>query len=87
MAKELAEKAKEAFLDDDFDVAADLYSKAIDLDPSCASFFADRAQANIKLLNFTGNNLFLTPKSSCLYVIRSVHSGTKFDSFSFRVSV
>ncbi|KAH0890452.1 hypothetical protein HID58_052881 [Brassica napus] len=53
MAKELAEKAKEAFLDDDFDVAADLYSKAIDLDPSCASFFADRAQANIKLLNFT----------------------------------
>ncbi|WZY82835.1 protein SGT1 homolog B isoform X1 [Brassica napus] len=53
MAKELAEKAKEAFLDDDFDVAVDLYSKAIDLDPSCASFFADRAQANIKLLNFT----------------------------------
>lgn len=56
MAKELAEKAKEAFLDDDFDVAVDLYSKAIDLDPSCAAFFADRAQANIKLHNFTGNN-------------------------------
>ncbi|XP_010538812.1 PREDICTED: protein SGT1 homolog A-like isoform X2 [Tarenaya hassleriana] len=52
MAKELAEKAKEAFLDDDFDVAVDLYSKAIDLDP-CAEFFADRAQANIKLGNFT----------------------------------
>ncbi|KAJ4876267.1 Protein SGT1-like protein B [Raphanus sativus] len=53
MAKELAEKAKEAFLDDDFDVAVDLYSKAIDLDPNCAAFFADRAQANIKILNFT----------------------------------
>ncbi|CAH8305845.1 unnamed protein product [Eruca vesicaria subsp. sativa] len=52
MAKELAEKAKEAFLDDDFDVAVDLYSKAIDLDPNCAAFFADRALANIKILNF-----------------------------------
>jgi len=62
MAKELAEKAKEAFLDDDFDVAVDLYSKAIDLDPNCAAFFADRAQANIKIDNFTGINitLFLT---------------------------
>lgn len=55
MAKELADKAKEAFLDDDFDVAVDLYSKAIDLDPNCAAFFADRAQANIKTDNFTGN--------------------------------
>ncbi|KAH0910589.1 hypothetical protein HID58_033910 [Brassica napus] len=53
MASELAEKAKEAFLEDDFDVAVDLYSKAIDLDPNCAAFFADRAQANIKILNFT----------------------------------
>lgn len=57
MAKELAAKAKEAFVDDDFDVAVDLYSKAIDLDPKCAEFFADRAQANIKLENFTGNFL------------------------------
>uniref|UniRef100_A0A1J3FVZ0 Protein SGT1 homolog n=1 Tax=Noccaea caerulescens TaxID=107243 RepID=A0A1J3FVZ0_NOCCA len=53
MAKELASKAQEAFVDDDFDVAVDLYSKAIDLDPNCADFFADRAQANIKLQNFT----------------------------------
>ncbi|XP_024005653.1 protein SGT1 homolog A isoform X2 [Eutrema salsugineum] len=53
MAQELAAKAKEAFVDDDFDVAVDLYSKAIDLDPNCAEFFADRAQANIKLENFT----------------------------------
>ncbi|KFK31895.1 hypothetical protein AALP_AA6G173100 [Arabis alpina] len=53
MANEFAEKAKEAFLEDDFDVAVDLYSKAIDLDPNCAAFFADRAQANIKIDNFT----------------------------------
>ena len=59
MAKELAAQAKEAFVDDDFDVAVDLYSKAIDLDPSCADFFADRAQAYIKLQNFTGNFLVL----------------------------
>ncbi|KAG2265548.1 hypothetical protein Bca52824_072627 [Brassica carinata] len=52
MAKELAAKAKEAFVDDDFDVAVDLYSKAIDLDPNCAEFFADRAQANVKLEHF-----------------------------------
>ncbi|CAG7887423.1 unnamed protein product [Brassica rapa] len=51
MAKELAAKAKEAFVDDDFDEAVDLYSKAIDLDPNCAEFFADRAQANVKLEN------------------------------------
>ncbi|XP_010448681.1 PREDICTED: protein SGT1 homolog A isoform X1 [Camelina sativa] len=53
MAKELADKAKEAFIDDEFDVAVDLYSKAIDLDPNCADFFADRAQSYIKLLSFT----------------------------------
>ncbi|KAF2543507.1 hypothetical protein F2Q68_00029919 [Brassica cretica] len=52
MAKELAAKAKEAFEDDEFDVAVDLYSKAIDLDPKCAEFFADRAQANVKLEKF-----------------------------------
>ncbi|CAH8275595.1 unnamed protein product [Arabidopsis lyrata] len=53
MAKELADKAKEAFVDDDFDVSVDFYSKAIDLDPNCAEFFADRAQAYIKLESFT----------------------------------
>lgn len=55
MANELAAKAKEAFVDDDYDVAVDLYSKAIDLDPNCARFLADRVQANTKLQNFTGN--------------------------------
>ncbi|KAJ9147994.1 hypothetical protein P3X46_030093 [Hevea brasiliensis] len=53
MACELAEKAKEAIIDDDFELAVDLYSKAIKLDPTNADYFADRAQAYIKLNNFT----------------------------------
>lgn len=59
MATELAEKAKEAFVDDNFQLAADLYSKAIDLNPKSADLFADRAQANIKLHNFTGIPLLI----------------------------
>ncbi|TXG50577.1 hypothetical protein EZV62_023101 [Acer yangbiense] len=54
MASEFAEKAKEAFMDDEFLLAVDYYTKAIDFDPQNADFFADRAQANIKLNNFTG---------------------------------
>ncbi|KAK2664161.1 hypothetical protein Ddye_002735 [Dipteronia dyeriana] len=53
MASEFAEKAKEAFMDDEFQLAVDCYTKAIDFDPQNADFFADRAQANIKLNNFT----------------------------------
>lgn len=54
MASELAEKAKEAIIDDDLKLALDLYSRAIELDSTNADYFADRAQANIKLNNFTG---------------------------------
>lgn len=50
---DLAERAREAFVDDDFQLAVDLYSQAIDRNPSGADLFADRAQANIKLHNFT----------------------------------
>ncbi|MED6156479.1 Cochaperone protein [Stylosanthes scabra] len=53
MAKELENKAKEAFLDDDFALAVDYYSEAINLDPNNPLLFADRAQAHIKLQNFT----------------------------------
>ncbi|KAI9108484.1 hypothetical protein K1719_020675 [Acacia pycnantha] len=53
MASELEKKAKEAFIDDDFALAVQLYSQAIDLDPSNADLLADRAQAHIKLNNFT----------------------------------
>uniref|UniRef100_A0A2C9WAC2 Protein SGT1 homolog n=1 Tax=Manihot esculenta TaxID=3983 RepID=A0A2C9WAC2_MANES len=53
MASELAEKAKEAIIDDDLKLALDLYSRAIELDSTNGDYFADRAQANIKLNNFT----------------------------------
>ncbi|KAH9611879.1 hypothetical protein KSS87_003718 [Heliosperma pusillum] len=52
-ALDLEKSAKEAFIDDHFELAVDLYSQAIDLNPNFPELFADRAQANIKLSNFT----------------------------------
>lgn len=52
---DLETKAKEAFIDDHFELAIDLYSQAIALSPNNADLLVDRAQANIKLQNFTGN--------------------------------
>ncbi|KAK3037251.1 hypothetical protein RJ639_030144 [Escallonia herrerae] len=49
MASDLETKAKEAFIDDHFELAVDLYSQAIAMSPN-AELFADRAQANIKKL-------------------------------------
>lgn len=51
---DLQRKAKEAFIDDHFELAIDLYSQAISLNPNDAELFADRSQANFKLCNFTG---------------------------------
>ncbi|XP_057951100.1 protein SGT1 homolog B-like [Malania oleifera] len=53
MASDLETRAKEAFIDDHFELAVDLYSQAIDMDSKNPELFADRAQANIKLNNFT----------------------------------
>ncbi|KAE9459504.1 hypothetical protein C3L33_08525, partial [Rhododendron williamsianum] len=53
MAPDLANQAREAFVDDDFRSAVDLYTQAIDLNPRSADLYAERAQANIKLDNFT----------------------------------
>ncbi|XP_019195259.1 PREDICTED: protein SGT1 homolog B-like [Ipomoea nil] len=53
MASDLERKAKDAFIDEYFELAVDLYSQAIDLSPNNAELFVDRAQANIKLQNFT----------------------------------
>lgn len=58
MATDLETKAKEAFIDDHFQLAAELYSKAIEISPNNADLYVDRAQANIKLGNFTGIFLF-----------------------------
>ncbi|KHG05987.1 Protein SGT1 B [Gossypium arboreum] len=51
MASDLETKAKEAFIDDHFELALHLYSQAIQLNPKHAELYADRAQANIKLDN------------------------------------
>ncbi|KAF7138696.1 hypothetical protein RHSIM_Rhsim07G0087100 [Rhododendron simsii] len=53
MAPDLANQAREAFVDDDFRSAVDLYTQAIDINPRSADLYAERAQANIKLSNFT----------------------------------
>ncbi|KAK3020206.1 hypothetical protein RJ639_046838, partial [Escallonia herrerae] len=53
MADHVADKAKAAFVDDDFQLAADLYTQAIGLDPDNPDYYADRAQAHIKLNYFT----------------------------------
>lgn len=66
MASDLETKAKEAFIDDHFEVALDLYSQAIAIDPNHAELFANRAQANIKLNNFTGILFhYLYPRFGC----------------------
>ncbi|KAL3837658.1 hypothetical protein ACJIZ3_022249 [Penstemon smallii] len=52
-SSDLETKAKEAFIDDHFELAVDLYSQAISLTPNSAELYVDRAQANIKLQNFT----------------------------------
>lgn len=57
--EDLETKAKEAFIDDHFELAVDLYSQAISLNPKDPKLFVDRAQANIKLHNFTGNQPFI----------------------------
>ena len=64
-ASDLGSKAKEAFVDDDFELAAELYTQAIDAGPATADLYADRAQAHIKLGNYTGKAaLFPYPASA-----------------------
>ncbi len=53
MASDLERKAKDAFVDDHFELAVDLYTQAIELNPNHAELYADRSQANIKFENFT----------------------------------
>ncbi|GMN44514.1 hypothetical protein TIFTF001_013715 [Ficus carica] len=53
MASDLEKKAKEAFIDDHFELAVSLYTEAIKISPKDADLYVDRAQANIKSKNFT----------------------------------
>lgn len=54
MASDLEKRAKEAFIDDHFELAVDLYTQAIARNPQNAELYSDRAQANIKSKNLTG---------------------------------
>ncbi|GFP94549.1 protein sgt1 homolog [Phtheirospermum japonicum] len=67
-SSDLETQAKEAFIDDHFELAADLYSQAIALSPNNPELFANRAQANIKLQSFTGeiDKVFFFDFFSCL---------------------
>ena len=60
MASDLEIKAKEAYIDDHFELTAELYSQAIEQNPESAELFAERAQANIKLNCFTSFLAFLS---------------------------
>ena len=60
MASDLEIKAKEAYIDDHFQLAAELFTQAIEQNPQNAELFAERAQANIKLNCFTGFLPFLS---------------------------
>ncbi|KAM6586760.1 hypothetical protein CsatA_009365 [Cannabis sativa] len=53
MDSDLEKQAKEAFIDDHFQLAHDLLSQAIDICSTKPDLYLDRAQANIKLDNFT----------------------------------
>ncbi|KAK7279893.1 hypothetical protein RJT34_24952 [Clitoria ternatea] len=53
MASDLELKANEAFEEDDYELASDLFTQAIDLFPNNAELFSDRAQVNLKLKNFS----------------------------------
>lgn len=69
MASDLEKQAKEAFIDDHFELAVDLYTQAIAVDPKNSELYSDRAQANIKSNNLTGNPFFLAISS--LFLFRS----------------
>ncbi|KAL4592517.1 hypothetical protein LXL04_005515 [Taraxacum kok-saghyz] len=50
---DLVEEAKTAFIDDNFLLAVNCYTQAINLSPQNADLYAERAQSHIKLNNFT----------------------------------
>ncbi|XP_034710883.1 protein SGT1 homolog isoform X1 [Vitis riparia] len=53
MASDLEIRAGKAFIDDHFELAVDLYTQAIEINPNHAELYVERSQANIKLNNFT----------------------------------
>ncbi|RVW43085.1 Protein SGT1-like [Vitis vinifera] len=52
MAVELERKAGVAFIDEDYKLAVELFSKALKIRPNNAELLASRAQANIMLHDY-----------------------------------
>jgi len=53
-AQALFNEANEVFVDEDYDTALELYSKAIEVAPSCADVYLSRAAVHLKMENYTG---------------------------------
>lgn len=56
MAEELGRKADKAFVDEEYETSVQLYSDALQLNPSDAVLFASRAQAYLKLDRYMGEH-------------------------------
>ncbi|KAK9825474.1 hypothetical protein WJX81_007655 [Elliptochloris bilobata] len=73
-----ATRASDAFLDDDFEAAEDLFTQAIAADPKSAELYANRAQTRLKLENFieavedASNALDLNPRLSKAHLRKGV---------------
>lgn len=62
---DLKARADQAALDNDFEIAVDLYTQAISMSPNDAVLFTRRSGAYMRLRNFTGT---LLPSLLDLYV-------------------
>lgn len=54
MAEDLEKKGHQAFVDEDFEEAVNLYTEALSLEPQNAAVLSSRAAAHTKLENYTG---------------------------------
>ncbi|RVX01932.1 Protein SGT1-like [Vitis vinifera] len=67
MASDLEIRAGKAFIDDHFELAVDLYTQAIEINPNHAELYVERSQANIKLNNFTVVVMAVSVLSGCFW--------------------
>jgi suppressor of G2 allele of SKP1 len=77
-ASSLANEANALFVDEDFDSALDLYSKAIEVSPQCAELYILRAAVHLKMDNFTSaiadsnKAISLDPNNSKAYLRKGI---------------
>lgn len=74
MAEDLEKKGHQAFVDEDFEEAVNLYTEALSLEPQNAAVLSSRAAAHTKLENYTdavadaSKAIELNPKASKAYL-------------------